>query len=404
MRAACVEALGGEELPPWLPGEPLVEAVRAWTERVRPLLVVLDQFEDYFLYHAGEDGEGTFAVEFPRLVNEPNLHVNFVLSLREDAWAKLDRFEGRIPALFANYVRVDHLDRKAAREAIDGPVREWNRRLPAGEEPYAVEPALAKKVIEAAAAGRVGLTEGGDGAAPDAAAADGVEAPFLQLVLERLWRATVEAGAHTLDLARLESLGGAQQIVENHLLEALGKLTPAEQAAAADLFRYLVTRSKTKIAHPATDLAEWTGRPEPEVTAVLDKLCRGESGRILRSVSPPAGETAVSYELFHDVLAEPILDWRARATSRSSARRRAARRRFVAHRRRPARTRRRLCRARRMGAEEEQRRHERDGVGEVGRTRVGRERPAGAQHLDVVAAPQPGGRTGRATRRRREAA
>ncbi len=89
---------------------------------MRPLLVVLDQFEDYFLYHPDEDGEGTFAVEFPRLVNEPNLRVNFVLSLREDAWAKLDRFEGRIPALFANYVRVEHLDRKAAREAIEGPV------------------------------------------------------------------------------------------------------------------------------------------------------------------------------------------------------------------------------------------------------------------------------------------
>jgi hypothetical protein len=187
---------------------------------------VLDQFEDYFLYHAVEDGEGTFAVEFPRLVNEPNLHANFVLSLREDAWAKLDRFEGRIPTLFANYVRVDHLDRKAAREAIEGPVREWNGRLPAGEKPYVVEPALVETVIEAAAAGRVGLTEGGDGAVPEAAAADGVEAPFLQLVLERLWRATVEAGAHTLDLARLQSLGGAQRIVENHLLEALGKLTP----------------------------------------------------------------------------------------------------------------------------------------------------------------------------------
>ena len=312
MRAACSEALGGEELPPWQPGQPLLETVRGWTERVRPLLVVLDQFEEYFLYHGGEDGDGTFAVEFPRLVNEPNLRVNFILSLREDAWAKLDRFEGSIPALFDNYVRVDHLDRKAARDAIDGPVREWNRRLPPGEEPYEVESALAEKVIEAAAAGRLALTESGNGGGPDAAAADGVEAPFLQLVLERLWRATVEAGAHTLDLARLEALGGAQQIVENHLLEALGKLTPEEQSAAADLFRYLVTRSKTKIAHPATDLAEWTGRPEPEVTAVLEKLCRGESGRILRSVSPPAGETAVSYELFHDVLAEPILEWRKR--------------------------------------------------------------------------------------------
>ena len=71
--------------------------MRAWTSRVRPLLVVLDQFEEYFLYHPDEDGAGTFAVEFPRLVNEPNLRVNFLLSIREDAWAKLDRFEGRIP-------------------------------------------------------------------------------------------------------------------------------------------------------------------------------------------------------------------------------------------------------------------------------------------------------------------
>ena len=153
-------------------------------------------------------------------------------------------------------------------------------------------------------------------------------------MLERLWRATVEAGAHTLDLARLEALGGAQQIVENHLLDALGKLTPGEQAVAADLFRFLVTRSKTKIAHPATDLAEWTERPEPEVTAVLEKLCRGESGRILRSVSPPAGETAVSYELFHDVLAEPILEWRKgyeqqREQKAEAQRQRALRRRLV---------------------------------------------------------------------------
>ena len=312
MRAACVEALGGEELPAWQPGEPLLEAVRGWTARVRPLLVVLDQFEEYFLYHEGEDGDGTFAVEFPRLVNELNLRVNFILSLREDAWARLDRFEDSIPSLFENYVRVEHLGRGAAREAIDGPVREWNRRLPPGESAYVVEPELAESVIEAASAGRRGLTEGADGAAPQAADAGGVETPFLQLVLERLWRETVAAGAHTLDEARLEALGGAQRIVENHLLEALGKLTPDEQAVAADCFRFLVTRSKTKIAHPSTDLAEWTKRPEPEVTAVLEKLCRGESGRILRSVSPPAGETVASYELFHDVLAEPILEWRKR--------------------------------------------------------------------------------------------
>src|SRR4029077_1859870 len=33
------------------------------------LLVVFDQFEQYFVYHPDEDGPGTFAVEFPRAVN-----------------------------------------------------------------------------------------------------------------------------------------------------------------------------------------------------------------------------------------------------------------------------------------------------------------------------------------------
>ena len=84
-----------------------------------------------------------------------------------------------------------------------------------------------------------------------------------------------------------------------------------EQAIAADLFRFLVTRSKTKIAHPASDLAEWTGRSEAEATTVLEKLSRPEGGRILRRVPPPvAGAGETRYELFHDVLADPILEWR----------------------------------------------------------------------------------------------
>jgi septal ring factor EnvC (AmiA/AmiB activator) len=162
----------------------------------------------------------------------------------------------------------------------------------------------------------------------EATAGDRVEAPFLQLVLERLWRDTVADGAHVLTLARLEALGGARRIVENHLLEALGRLTPPEQDTASDCFRFLVSSSKTKIAHPAADLAEWTRRPEAQVTAVLDKLCSGASGRILRAVAPAADEVqSVSYELFHDVLAEPILAWRrGHELARS---RRAAHRRLV---------------------------------------------------------------------------
>jgi WD40 repeat protein len=326
--AAGAEALGGDALPAWEPGDSVADTLRSWTERVRTFLVVLDQFEDYFLYHPDEDGEGTFADELPRVVNDPNLRVHFLLSIREDALAKLDRFKGYIPRLFANYVRIEHLDRAAARRAIEGPVEEWDRRLPAGERPFTLEPALVERVIDAAAGGGLVLGRAGSEPPPDPAERERVEAPFLQLVMERLWRATVAAGDRELTTSRLEQLGGAQQIVENHLLEALGALGTEEQAVAADLFRFLVTRSKTKIAHAASDLAEWTGRPEPEVTAVLERLCRGEGGRILRQVPPPpTGSGGMRYELFHDVLAEPILEWRRE--HEEERKRRAAYRRLV---------------------------------------------------------------------------
>ena len=325
---SVAEALGSGATVAPRGDAPFVDSLRAWTAQVRTLLVVLDQFEDYFLYHPDEDGDGTFATEFPRALDDPNLRVNFLVSIREDSWAKLDRFEGRIPRLFANYVRVEPLGRDAARRAIEGPIDAWNARLPGDGERYRIEPALADAVLAAAAADRRTLAAGHD---PGIAAVapvnvDAVQPPFLQLVMDKMWQATVDAGEHVLGIERLEALGGAQRIVENHLNDSLAGLTPAEQAVASDVFRFLVTRSRTKIAHSAADLAEWTKRPEPEVRAVLDKLCEGESGRILRAVVPPAdaGED-VRYEIYHDVLAEPVLAWReARRleTERALARRR----------------------------------------------------------------------------------
>ena len=133
---------------------------------------------------------GTFADALPAIVNEPEPAVHVLVSIREDAWAKLDLFEGRIPRLFGNYLRVDHLDRTGAREAIERPVEEWNSRLAPGDEPYTLEPALVDAVIDAAAAGGLALAEDGARATRRAANAEEIEAPYLQLVMDRLWRAT----------------------------------------------------------------------------------------------------------------------------------------------------------------------------------------------------------------------
>jgi hypothetical protein len=158
----------GRPLAP--PDDSLAETLRGWTNGTGSLLVVFDQFEEYFLYHPdeGDDERLTgFAAELAQIVNDPSLPVHVLLSIREDAWAKLDLFEGHVPSLFANYVRVDHLDLDAARDAIEGPIGAWNRLLPDGEEPYAIEPALVEAVLAATAGGRLTLTSGATRSRPE---------------------------------------------------------------------------------------------------------------------------------------------------------------------------------------------------------------------------------------------
>lgn len=79
----------------------LTQIMRAWSERCNiELLIILDQFEEYFRYRPNETGVGTFGEEFPRAVNDLTLRARFLVSLRDDALSKLDFFKAQIPTLF----------------------------------------------------------------------------------------------------------------------------------------------------------------------------------------------------------------------------------------------------------------------------------------------------------------
>ena len=68
-------------------------------------------------------------------MNRRDLRVSFLVSMREDSIAKLDFFKGRIPNLFDNYLRIDHLDSRQAHDAIVKPVERFNQTLAPGEAP-----------------------------------------------------------------------------------------------------------------------------------------------------------------------------------------------------------------------------------------------------------------------------
>lgn len=299
-----------------------VPTLQAWTSALDcDLLVILDQFEEYLFYHAAEDGLGTLAMELPRAINQPGLRVNFLIAIREDALARLDRFKGRIPRLFENYLRIQHLDVAAARDAIEQPLLAYNR-LFAPDSPFGIEPALVDEVLAQVQTNQVFVGESGRGTVSGAGGPARVETPYLQLVMSRLWAEEHQVGAPILRLDTLQRLGGAERIVRTHLDTVLSTLTPAEQGHAAAVFHHLVTPSGAKIAHSVPDLAEYSGLTPAQLEPVLEKLS-SSSMRILRPVAPPPDQAEVSrFEIFHDVLAAPILDWRTRlvhATEQAAA-------------------------------------------------------------------------------------
>jgi len=276
----------------------------------RDVYLVLDQAEEYFLYHADDGGPGSFAETLPAVIAAP-YRVNVLVSLREDSLAKLDRFMGRIPGLFANTLRLDRLDRQAGREAITRPV---DRFAELTGDAVGVEPELVELVLDEVGTGRIEPALGGLGAVEGATDAR-IEAPYLQLVMQRVWDEERTSGSSELRAETLVRLGGSQHIVEEHLESAMAQLTVEEQDVAARLFNHLVTPSGAKIAHEVADLADFGHVPVEELRPVLARLVER---RILRSLEEGSD---VRYEIFHDVLAQPVLAWRARhRTDREIAR------------------------------------------------------------------------------------
>ena len=177
------------------------------------LLILLDQFEEYFLYHPETDGASSFDGEFASAVNQSRAELGFTISLRDDWLSRLDRFQRRIPNLLGNTYRLDHLNSAAAEDAIRKPLDVYNRASSNGGV-MQVEDELVHEVLAQVRAGELNLSDSqGSGQAKGAENRDRIETAFLQLVMTRLWHEEIKSGSGCLRVGTLRSLGGAREIV-----------------------------------------------------------------------------------------------------------------------------------------------------------------------------------------------
>lgn len=273
---------------PELPADRLDAAIEAAVGAVdATLLVILDQFEEYFLYRSREPAPGRFAGELARCINRADLPANFLIAIREDAYAGLgELFKGRIANVYGNYLHIGYLDRAAAEKAIREPLNVYNGQ-PGVPGRVTIQDGLVEAVLD-----QVRVDDaGGDPVQGRAATADNgdgrVATPLLQLVMETIWQRERAEGSRELRLSTLQNLQGVGKILDTHLAKALDGLGGHERQAAIDAFDYLVTPSGGKLAESVPDLAHRTGHSEERVGSVLDKL---DHARIVRPIPAPPGQ------------------------------------------------------------------------------------------------------------------
>ena len=192
---------------------------------------------------------------------------------------------------------------KLGAEAIEKPIKRFNQLHP-DEPPVEIEPApgntgsispLVDAVLTQLSPDQFGSDQTGKGAVNGANGSgrvnDAIAAPYLQLVMKRLWETELENGSRTLRLGTLDELGGAQTIVKTHVDRALSDLEPHERETALDVFRYLVTPSGTKIAlvcgRPAALAGDNTSRTPREVETLLERMSSGDIRISVPSRRPP---------------------------------------------------------------------------------------------------------------------
>jgi CHASE2 domain-containing sensor protein len=311
--------LTGDDRAPSDPDMPLAQALEWWGRRLQePILLILDQFEQYCLRHAPAQTR-----EFDRglaaAIERQSVRLRCLISLRADMLSELDRFEAHMPNLFANLMRLDGLGPAAALQAIHGPVERINEWRGSERPAVELEAGLAETVVRELQHAALPLSHARANGSFDGDRLDGeppIEPAHLQLVMDALWVRETASGSRSLRLSTLADLGGCAQIVRSHLEANLSGLPAGDRTLAARAIYYLVTPSGLKVAYTAADLAGYLEVTEARVAAMLERLC---AVRIMRPLPPAEGSHERRYEAFHDLLAAPLLAWRASFEARRLA-------------------------------------------------------------------------------------
>lgn len=257
-------------------------------ESEQSVVVVLDQFEQFFLHFPNKVGD--MGREIGALARSgADAHV--VLALREEHLGSLELFHDSMLTVTQSRYRLGPLAEKGAREAIEEPLKQFGG---------SIEPGLVDTLIR-------DLPEQGEGGA---GAAGAVSLPILQIVCKHLWEASLAREPKgQLTTALYQSLGGKEGVVDDYVRKVMQKLDRDEKRDMSRVLDLLAPKAGVKMPYPIDVLALRVHLEPARVEALVAHL---ETERIVRR-----RESGRVVELFHDafiaVLREFIDEQKARS-------------------------------------------------------------------------------------------
>ena len=264
---------------------PLVDFLHAATDALEhPLVIFLDQFEDFFLQSNDPQQRQAFIAELGDLYDARDVPVKIVLSLREDWLASMSEVEKRIPEIYRIKMRVLPLSRQQASQVITEPVKQLGIHY---------DPVLVDRLLDDLAEAMAEETRERESTS--------VMPPQLQLVCSALYERARDRHQPWIAMAEYEAVGGAGGILARYIAEALQEHPGEERAVAKAILVTLVTAGATRAWASLHDITARIGADRQMVEKVLARLVRQ---RLVRRL-----DDEQSYELTHDVLAATIADW-----------------------------------------------------------------------------------------------
>jgi hypothetical protein len=257
----------------------LMRDLRRLTSK-QPLLVVFDQFEEFFIRFADAPTlRDAFVALISEIARSTDIDCRILFCLRDDYFSRLDDLQRSIPNIFEMSYRVRHLTAYGTREAILKPLLRsgvpFDTRLINGLvdclQPYDYDPIILQLICN-------------------------------EVVLSARARFDAELRLTEDDI---KLIGSVENIFEKYLSQLLSKLNPDLLLLARLVLDALITEERTKRAMRVSDFLDKSFEATPEEVELI--LAALEAQRIVRPPQARAGDSW--WELVHERLVQVIQGW-----------------------------------------------------------------------------------------------